>query len=409
MAAAESRNEGRDAPAPNVVPMKPARRGKAKFVFAGLLLVATTGATGSFLHGRGRESTDDAQVEGRLHNVASRISGRVAKVNVVDNQLVEQGAVIFELEDDQQAAKVEAARADLLAAKAQLAAARAQLGLTEKSAAATLKQAKGGISQAAGTLASSSASLVQAKSDVVAAESRKKLAESDLKRVKSLWELGVASQADLDARQSAFDQAVASYDAARARLIMAEGGTTSSAGGVDVAKARLESASTIDEQIELAKAAVGVSEARVKQAEAALRLTELDFEWTKVKAPAKGVVSRRNVEVGQMVDPGRPLLAIVPVDDVWVVANFKEDQLAEMKPGQHVELTIDTYGSKPFSAHVDSMAGASGARFALLPPDNATGNFTKVVQRIPVLIRFDTKPTVPLRPGMSVNVTVHTK
>jgi membrane fusion protein (multidrug efflux system) len=154
---------------------------------------------------------------------------------------------------------------------------------------------------------------------------------------------------------------------------------------------------------------VEASLARVEQAKSQLGLAELASSYAFVRAPHGGQISRRTVEVGQMVGPDKPLLSIVPLDDVWVVANFKEDQLAEMRPGEAATVTVDTFGSREFTGHVDSIAGASGARFALLPPDNASGNFVKVVQRVPVLVRLDPGARVDLRPGMSANVTVRTK
>ena len=383
--------------------------GRAKFVLVALIGVAAATAGTVYVRGAHKESTDDAQVEGHLFNVSSRIGGRTAQVLVNDNQVVEPGQLLVVLEDEQQQAKVELAKADVAAAQANLSSAQAQLALTGKNVDANLKQAQGGVAQASGTYASSSASISQAKSDVVAAESRLKLAQSELDRIKALVASGAATQADLDTRQANFDQAQATLDTARARLLSANAGTIASAGGIEAAKGRLDAASTGPQQLELSKAAVALAEARVKQTTSSLRLAELDLQYTKIVAPARGVISRRTVEVGQMVDPARPLLAIVPKDDLWVVANFKEDQLGEMKAGQPVTVKLDTYGGRAFSAHVDSIAGASGARFALLPPDNASGNFTKVVQRIPVLIKFDRALDVEIRPGMSADVVVDTR
>jgi membrane fusion protein, multidrug efflux system len=175
-----------------------------------------------------------------------------------------------------------------------------------------------------------------------------------------------------------------------------------------LATGRLNAAETSPEQVASARAALSLAEARVKQMEAALKLADLNLAYTTVRAARRGVVSRRTVEEGQMVSPDRPLLAIVPLDDVWIVANFKEDQLAEMHPGQSATVRLDAYGRRELTGHVDSMAGGTGARFALLPPDNATGNFVKVVQRLPVLVRLDSADGVELRPGMSADVTVRT-
>src|SRR5262249_31507744 len=205
----------------------------------------------------------------------------------------------------------------------------------------------------------------------------------------------------LDARQAAYDQAVAALDTARARLASAAANSDGSSGAIESANGRLLAAQTAPQQIEAARATLAVAEARVRQAEAATRPAELNCSSTASVARVRGRVSRRNVEVGQMIGPERPLMAIVPPDDIWVVANFKEDQVAEMRPGQTARVRIDGYGRRDFVAHVDSLAGASGARFSLLPPDNASGNFVKVVQRIPVLVRFYGNPAGQLRPGIS--------
>jgi membrane fusion protein (multidrug efflux system) len=254
---------------------------------------------------------------------------------------------------------------------------------------------------------SSRASIDQAKADVDAAESRRTLAELDLRRSEKLRADGSVAQADLDARKAVYDQAVAAVAQARAREQNALVGITNAAGSIETAQGRLVAAQAGPEQIEASRAAVAVARARVAQSEAALEQAKLNVSYTQVKAQIRGMVSRRSVEVGQTVDPARPLMAISSLDDVWVVANFKEDQIAGIHEGEHVTVKIDAYSGRKLSAHVDSVQAGSGARFSLLPPDNASGNFTKVVQRIPVLIRLDDKPTdVILRPGMSTNVTV---
>ncbi len=383
--------------------------GRAKYVFAGLLAIAATLGGTVYARGLGKQTTEDAQVEGRVFNVASRVNGRVATVKITDNQHVEAGDVLVVLEDDQPKAKLGIAKADAAAARAQLASAKAQLALTEKNVEASVKQAQGAMAQAKGTLVSSGASVTQARSDVASAESRLTLARTELERVQALVAKGAATNSELDSRQSAFDQARAALDSAKARLTVALAGTSTSAGGIEVAKGKLDAAQTGPEQLALSKAAVDLAQAKVDQTEANEKLATLDLAWTTIVAPTRGIVSRRTVEPGQMVDPSRPLLAIVPEDDVWIVANFKEDQLAEMKVGQKAVVELDTYGGQKLEAHIESFSGATGARFALLPPDNATGNFTKVVQRVPVLIRLEKATNLPLRPGMSAFVTVVTE
>ncbi|MFL5346876.1 MAG: HlyD family secretion protein [Hyalangium sp.] len=391
-----------------MAPPKPAApRSRAKIVLPTILGVAALVAGGHYLLTYGRESTDDAQVEGRVANVSPRVAGQVAKVLVQDNQLVKAGDVMVELDRKDLDAKLEAAKADVLSAEAQLASAQAQLSLTDATVGANLRQAKAGVTQASSGINSSKAALDQARADVASAEARFKLTETDLGRVKQLTSEGALSPAELDMRQAAYDQAHAALEQARARLASTEAGIENSSGGFEAAQGRLVAAQAGPAQVQAAQAAVKLAEARLQQARAALSLAELAVSYTQVRAPVTGQVSRRTVEPGQMVGPERPLMAIVPQDDMWVVANFKEDQVGDMRPGQPVDVKVDAFSGHLFKGHVDSLAGASGARFALLPPDNASGNFVKVVQRIPVLVRFDEKPgDLPLKPGMSAEVTV---
>jgi membrane fusion protein (multidrug efflux system) len=395
--------------APAVAAPTAKKGGRARIVLPALVAIAATVGGISYARGLGNESTDDAQVEGHIVNVAARATGQVARVLVHDNQLVDEGAVLLEIDDRDLQARLLGARADLASAKAQLASANAQLALTERNVLASLKQAKGGIAQASSGFLSSHAASDQARADIAVATSKRTLSETDQKRAEALFTQGAISQAEVDRQRAGFDQADAQLAQARARLAAAEAGSASTAGAVESAQGRLAQAETGPEQLDAARAASGVASARVEQAAAALSLSELNLSYAKVKAPMRGVVSRRSVEPGQLVSPERTLLALVPPDDVWIVANFKEDQVKEMRPGQKVDVKVDTYGRRIFAAHVESLAGASGSRFALLPPDNASGNFTKVVQRFPVLIRLDAPPDVAFRPGMSAFASVTTK
>jgi membrane fusion protein (multidrug efflux system) len=382
---------------------------RTPFLIAGLSTAAVLVSAGWYLLHRGRESTDDAQVEGRVMSVSARVPGQVLRVLVQDNQEVQAGDVLVELDPADYAAKADAARADVAAARAAADGARSALALTEKAAPANLVQAQGGLTSASSSLTSAQAAIEQAKADVAAAESRETLAQLNLKRARALVEANVLPAADLDLKQTEYDAAAAQAEKERARLASAEAGRAGSDGGLVFARGRLTAAQTAAEQVASARAALALAEAKALQAEAALKLAELNLSYTTVKAPRRGVVSRRSVEEGQSVGPERPLLAIVPLDDVWVVGNFKEDQLAEMHAGQKASVRFDTYGRREFRGHVESIAGGTGARFALLPPDNATGNFVKVVQRIPVLIRLEGAAGIELRPGMSADVTVRTR
>lgn len=385
------------------------KKKRAPFVLGGLVLAAATIGGGFWLAGRGKESTDDAFVEAHVASVASRIQGQVLKVNVKDNQTVEVGQVLVELDDRDAKVKLATAQADLLSAKANLTAMETQLALTEKNVEANLRQAKGGVTQASALAGTSRAVIDQARADVSAAESRQSLAQTEFSRAEKLRADGAIPQADYDAKKALLDQAVAAVAQAKAREQSAVVGISNAAGGIESAQGRLVAAQAGPEQVEAARAAVAVASARVAQAEAAVEQASLNLSYTKVVAQLRGVVSRRSVEVGQTVDPARPLMAVTALDDVWVVANFKEDQIAEMREGQKVKIKVDAFSGHPIAGHVDSLSGGSGARFSLLPPDNASGNFTKVVQRIPVLIRLDEKPEgLTLRPGMSTYVTVTT-
>jgi membrane fusion protein, multidrug efflux system len=382
------------------------RKKRAQFVALGLLAAAMIAGGVAWVMSLGKESTDDAQVEGHVLSVASRIPGQVVKVLVQDNQLVEIDQVMVEIDRRELAARLEVAGADAVSAKAALELARAQLALTEKNSAASLRQAKGGVSQAASTVTVSKATIEQAKADLAAAESRAKLAKLDLDRSKELVATNSIPQAEADAKQAASDQAGALLEQARARLDGSRAAITGGYGGVEQAEGRLVAAETGPQQVQAAKAQVDLAAAHLDQVEGAKKIADLNLTFASIRAPSRGVVTRRTVEVGNMVSPDRPLLAIVPLHDVWVVANFKEDQIGAMRPGQLATIRIDAYGRRTFAGHVDSLSAGTGARFALLPPDNASGNFVKVVQRVPVLVKIDDRAGLEFRPGMSADVTV---
>jgi membrane fusion protein (multidrug efflux system) len=382
---------------------------RAKIVFPALIGLVAIAVGGTYALTHGRESTDDAQVEGRVLNVAPRVSGQVLNVLVSDNQVVEEGQLIVQLDPADYQVRVDAARADLAAAEAQLANAQANLDLTEKTGSAAIRQARGGLAQAASTVNTSQSAIVSAQADIDSAAARTKLAQSELDRVRNLHSTGALSQAELDHAQAESDQATAALAQAKARLTSSQASTQGSTGGVILAQGRFAAADTLPQQVEVARATVALMAARVKQSESALKTAELNLSYTQIKAPRRGEISRRTVEVGQAVGPERPLLAIIPVDDTWIVANYKEDQLSNMHAGQPVDLQVDAFGSRHFHGHVDSIAGGTGARFSLLPPDNASGNFIKVVQRVPVLIRLDGDPGVSFRPGMSATTVVDTR
>jgi membrane fusion protein (multidrug efflux system) len=404
----------REVPAP--VPVTPAaaparpgfRQRRSTQVFAGLVALAVVGALGAWVFGHGKESTDDAQVEGRVVSIGPRVSGQVEKVRVIDNQSVKQGDLLVQLDTKDLDAKLASARADVESARAGLASAQVSLRLTQVNADASLRQARGGLTQASSSVQATRSALAQARAAVAAAEAADRLAQADWARAQELAKAEAIARSDIDARRARAEEARAELEQARARLASTEANLASSGGGLTTAQGRLAAAETAPDQVKAAEVAVEAAQARLDQTQAAYDLAALNRSYAEVRAPVDGVVSRRTVEQGQLVSPDRPMLALVPLQDIWVVANFKEDQIGEMRAGQKATVRVDTYGRRDFQGHVESLAGASGARFALLPPDNASGNFVKVVQRVPVLVRLDRAPDVPLRPGMSAVVTVRT-
>jgi len=385
---------------------KPAR---AKFVLIGLTSVAVVAAAAILLLGRGKESTDDAQIEGHVANVAPRVAGQVSKVLVIDNQAVKAGDILVEIDDRDYAVKVTSARADLAASEATLVAAETNVEVTHASVNANVLLAKGGLSQAGAVEGNTAAAIDQAKAEVVSAESKRALALLDLDRVRKMYETSAVSKAELDLRQALYDQSVASVGQSEARLKSAKASLANSTGTFESARGRWVQAQSGPAQVAAQKAQVSLARARVDQAKAALDQAELNLGYTKIRAQTDGVISRRNVEVGQLVSPDRPLLAVVNLDDTWLVANFKEDQVAKMTPGQKASVEVDAFSGKKLAGHIESLAAGTGSRFSLLPPDNASGNFTKVVQRVPVLIALEPHPGVVLRPGMSATAVVDVK
>jgi membrane fusion protein (multidrug efflux system) len=383
-------------------------RRRAPFVFGGLLAVAAGVAGYIYFTRLGKESTDDAQVEAHASNIAARVSGQVKRVLVVDNQEVKAGDVLVELDDRDQQVKVLSAQADLAAVNAQLHMAQTQLALTDKTAKANLTVAQGAISQAAALTGSTAAQIEQAKADVAAAQSRKLLAKADRERAEKLKATGATTGAEIDARVSADTQADAELAQSQARLASALANRSNSAGSEVSARGHLLAAQTVDEQVEAAKAQVALAQAKVSQSQAALDRAKLELEYTKIKAEIAGSVTKRNVEPGQLVSPDRALMAIVDLKDTWVVANLKETQLSDIKAGQKVEVEVDTFDGR-LEGHIDSIAAGTGSRFSLLPPENATGNFIKVTQRVPVKIVIDDRRGKLLRPGMSAEVIIHTR
>ncbi len=342
-----------------------------------------------------RESTDDAQVDGHITPISARVGGTVVKLNFRDNQNVQEGDILVQLDPRDYEVAVERAQAELADAQANASAARTNVPITNISTTSNLATA-----QAAQT--ASQREVEAARARLREAQANFEKVAKDLERMKTLVAKDEVSRQQYDAAVAADQSARATVDAATAAVATAES-------HVAQADAAVRSAQTGPQQVRVTEAKAGSATAAVQKAQAALAQAELNLQYTTVRAPANGVVSKRSVEVGQVVQPGQPFAALVDLDNIYITANFKETQLRNMRPGQPVDIDVDAYGHT-LKGHVDSIGGATGARFSLLPPDNATGNYVKVVQRVPVKIVFEKgeDPQHLLRPGMSVVPTVHT-
>jgi membrane fusion protein, multidrug efflux system len=371
----------------------------------------------------GRESTDDAQIDGHITQVSPRVGGIVIKLNVKDNQFVEAGAILVELDPRDYQVAVDRAKAELADAEANASAATSGIPITEVSTTTGVRSATGGLEEAQAGVGIAERQIESARAQLVAAQARQREREStavrtarDVDRFKGLVAKEEIPQQQYDAAVAAADSARASTDAARsevaaaeAAIAVAEQRARQSRGTAAQAQAAVQATRSAPQQLQVTRARAAVAEARVQQAKSALAQAELNLQRTRLAAPSSGVISRKSVEVGQVVQAGQPLLALVSQDDLWVTANFKETQLKDMRPGQRAKISVDGL-DRDFDGHVDSIAPATGAKFSLLPPENATGNYVKVVQRVPVKIVFEPgqDPEHRLRPGMSVAPTLYT-
>jgi membrane fusion protein (multidrug efflux system) len=359
-----------DAARPAAPPIPAAPQARRRFVLPVVALLVLAGlfyAFNKWSYARGHETTDNAQLDGHIVPVLARVGGYVAAVRVDENDVVERGQILVQLDTADLAVRLRQAEAELAAAQA----ATGEGGTTG--------QAEAQVQTAASQRSALDAGVAAARATAVQAR-------ADLGRQRELAERQIVSRQQLDAAQAAATAADAQLRAAEQQAAAAGAGVTNARAGVRLAQARLEAA------------------------EAAVANARLQLGYARLTAPTSGTVARKGVEIGQLVQPGQPLLSIVSDSGVFVTANFKETQLDQIRVGQRVEIEVDAYGGAKVEGAVESISSATGAKFALLPPDNATGNFTKVVQRVPVRIRV-TKglgADRPLRPGMSVEASVAT-
>lgn len=376
---------------------------------AGIVLAAAALLLGR--HYAGRESTDDAQIDGHINPVSARIAGNVIRVNVDDNQYVEAGKVLVEIDPRDYQVAVERAKAELADAQATAEAARVGVPIAFVNTSSQVTTAQAGVESVRASVTAAEKQFEAAQAKVREAEAGNVKAQADLSRYQQLVAKDEISRQQYDQAVAAAAASSAMLDAARAAAVAAEQQVTEARGKVRQTQAELQSALTAPQQVSVTRSRAAAAQAAVEKFKAALEQAQLNLQYTTVRAPVSGIVGKKSVEVGQNVQAGQPLLAVVPKEDIWVTANFKETQLKNMRPGQPVVISVDAYGGRKYKGHVDSMAAATGASFSLLPPENATGNYVKVVQRVPVKIVFEKgqDPEHLLRPGMSVEPTVMTR
>jgi membrane fusion protein (multidrug efflux system) len=376
------------------------------------IVVAAIIALGVWWHSTFSEDTDDAQVNGHLIQVSSRIAGQVLKVDLEENQVVKAGDPIAELDPRDYQVAVENAEAALASARANADAARVAVPITTINTGSNLRSAGADLSGSHATVAQAEQQLAAAHALVAQAKANAVKAQADLERYKPLVEKDVISKQQ-------FDAAVAQADATQAAVADALANEQAASDGVRVAhereagaEAQFKYAQTAPQQVAAQDAKAKQAEAQVKQAQAQLDQAKLNLSYTKIVAPEAGIITRKSVEIDQNVSSGQNLLTLVSLEDLWITANFKETQLRHMQAGQNVEVHVDATG-KDYSGRVTQIGGATGSVLSLFPPENATGNYVKVVQRLPVRIDFTDlnkeDPHHELRPGLSVEPNVRVK
>ena len=396
-----------------------------KWTIAIVVLIAL--AIGGFMYmsyAAVRESTDDAQIDGHIYPVSAMIEGTLTDVLVENNQFVQAGAVVAHIDPRYYQAAVDKAEGDLAVAMAIAKENRTGVPIATINTTTTLSGAEAAVAEQNAKIATAERQVAAARERLATAQARVRevqatasKADSDLNRMKPLVAKEEISRQQYDAVVAAAANASASVDSAQSQVKEAQQGISVAQALLDQERAhmpevlsRVEAAKAGPQQVVARQAQAESSVAAVQQKQAALAQAEIDLGYAVLRAPIAGLVSQRNMEVGQTVAKGQPLVAIVPLNNLWVTANFKESQLKNMHPGQPVDIEVDAYG-KTYKGHVESIAAATGARFSLLPPENATGNYVKVVQRVPVRIFFEPGQDSDhrLRPGMSVEPTVLTK
>lgn len=372
-------------------------------------VVVVAGGVYWWLNAQGFESTDDAQIEGHLDSISSRISGSVTYINpkVENNQVVAAGTLLLELDPRDYQAELEHAKANLDAVSAEARSAQVNVPIVNASAFSQLRSAEAARTQAEAGVDAEQANLVATRHKLQRDQAIAERAERDRGRYQALVDRHEISRSEYDGRATDAIAAQQAVEADRAAVTAGEQRIVEAQSLVTQRQAQADAARTAPQQVTDARAKSASALGQTERARADLHTAQLNLQYTKIYAPVGGVIGRKTVELGHRVQPGQGLMVIVPLDDIWITANFKETQLKKIRPGQSVEIHVDTFG-RGFNGTVESVPGAAGPLFSLFPPENSSGNYVKVVQRFPVRIRFDKDQDAEhiLRPGMSVEPTV---
>jgi membrane fusion protein, multidrug efflux system len=393
--------------APEVSAPAAPRKSRRPFLILGVIaVVVLAGIVVYNVMTAGREGTDDAQVSADMVPVGTRVAGAVALVRIHENQQVKKGDLLVELDRADFAARARMADAELATALAQATAADAQVEIVEATSKGGFASARAALQGSTVGVSGAEAQLAVARANLARAESDARKAGIDLARAQELQRANAGTQERLDGAQAGFDAARAALAQSQAQISLAEEAKRTAESRVGEARGRVSQSAPIAPQIAAAHAGAELARARVQSAEAALALAKLQLDYTRVLAPADGIASKLMVHDGQLVGVGQPLVELVPVA-TYVLANFKETQIGRMRVGQRAEIELDAFPGRKLEGRIESLAGGTGGSFSLLPADNATGNFVKVVQRVPVRIAWVNPPAdVALRAGLSADVTV---
>jgi membrane fusion protein, multidrug efflux system len=383
------------------------RKSRLKKIAPFVVLIIAIGALLWWLHSRQYEDTDDAQIDGHISQIGSRVSGYVTGVHADDNQQVTQGQLLVEIDPKDYEVALARAQADYAESQAQAAAASYDVPITSIATATQTQSAAADVNNVKAALSASQKNLDAAKAKEQAAIANNAKAQADVQRYKPLVERDVISKQQYDAAVAAAQSAAAEVESAHDNVIAAQAGITQAEARVVQAEANLRNTASGPRQVNVTQARATSAQSTAAKNKAALEQAQLNLQYTKITAPVDGIIGHRTAEVGQYVQPGQALLSLVDITDLWITANFKETQLRNMKPGQPVDIKVDATG-RDYKGKILAIGGASGARFSLFPPENATGNYVKVVQRIPVRIVLDPDQNKDhlLRPGMSVEPKV---